>query len=359
MDAMVSPHLVPLAGLVLGVLFGFAVQRSDYCAMGAVSDILLMGDWRRMRSWLLAIAVAILGTQALMLIGAVDLDQTPYLQPGLAVAGAVAGGLLFGFGMTLTGGCISKNLVRLGGGNLRALVVIMVVAIAALATMAGPLVWLWHLFDALTIDPGRRFPRQDLPALLGLAAGLRMLLAAMIAAVLAWFCLREPTFRSSRALLLAGLTLGALVPLGWLATTWLADPWAPVPIASLGFVGPSASSLILLTTGGAPVLPFGVALIAGTILGGLVGAGTDGRLRLEGFADAHDLRRNLGGAAAMGVGGVLSGGCTVGQGLSGVSTLGLGSVVAVGAIVAGAVAGIRMLEAGSVRGALRALVAGG
>lgn len=355
MDAITSPHLLPLAGLVIGLVFGLAVQRSDWCAMGAVSDIVLIGDWRRMRSWLLAIATAILGTQALLLADAIELAGTAHLRPEIAWLGAIAGGLAFGFGMTRTGGCISKNLVRLGGGSLRALVVLAVVAVTALATLAGPLPWAGALLDGVgTVEPGLRFPRQDLPALVGLSDGVSAFLATGIAVGLAWFCLKDRRFRASRPLLVAGPILGLLVSLGWLATTALADPPGPMPTASLNFVEASVSTLALLTAGGVSMPPFGAALVGGTILGAFLGASRSGRLRLEGFVDVHDFRSNLGGAVLMGFGGTLAGGCTVGQGLTGISTLGPTSILAVAAIVLGAIAGVRTLEAGGLRGAFRA-----
>ncbi|MDX1540590.1 MAG: YeeE/YedE family protein [Geminicoccaceae bacterium] len=355
MDGIISPHLVSLAGLAIGLAFGFVVWRSDWCVMGAVSDIVLIGDWRRMRSWLLAIATAILGTQALVLAGVLAAAGSGGPASQASWIGGIVGGLAFGYGMTRTGGCISKNLVRLGGGSLRALVVLMVVAVTALATLTWPPLLL-EWIDAAD-RPAVEASQADLPALLGIGASGQALLAVLIAGGLAWFCLKDRRFRASRPLLLAGLTLGLLVPLSWLAAASQAGPDGLLALAALNFVGASMSTLGFLTAA-SPVLSFGVALFGGTILGALAGAGADGRLRLEGFAGAQDLRSNLGGATLMGVGGAIAGGCTVGQGLTGVSTLGLASVVAALAIVLGALAGVRTLEAGGLRGAFRALAGG-
>lgn len=334
-----SGHLLlPLAGLLLGLAFGAVVQRSDWCARGAIADIRLMGDWRRMRSWLLAIATATLLSQAMAAAGLLDLAGSAYASRGLPVAALLGGGLLFGFGMTLTGGCISKNLVRAGAGSLRALAVLLVVTATALPTLRAV----------------RGLADGGLPMHAPAADSLGVAIGLVAAGGLVVFCLKDRRFRASRPLLVAGFTLGALIPLGWLATTWL----SPGPAASLDYVAASAGSLDALLRGAAGAA-FGLPLLLGTMLGSLVVASRRGRIRVEGFADGRDARRNLFGAALMGGGGALAGGCTVGQALSGLSTLAPASVLASGSIVLGAVAGIRTLEHGGVRGAWHALRAGG
>lgn len=330
--------LFPLTGLVLGLVFGAVVQRSDFCAMGAVADIQLMGDGRRMRSWLLAIGTAIVGTQTLAAGGLLDLDHAIYATGRLTLAFVLGGGLLFGFGMTLTGGCISKNLVRAGAGSLRAAVVLLVVTGAALATSVGSLA-----VSAVSREDGARGVAGP-DGLLGPGAAL------LVGAGLIAFCLKDRRFRASRPLLAAGFALGLLVPLGWLASASLGSR----PLVSLDYV--LALQALVGGQGGATL--FGVALVVGTLLGSFAAAALAGRVRWESFADGRDIARNLIGASMMGAGGALAGGCTIGQGISGVSTLGLGSVVAFAGIVLGAMAGLRTLESGGVRGAFRAIAGG-
>jgi uncharacterized protein len=330
-----------LAGLVVGIAFGAIVQRTRFCTMGALADVLLLADGRRARAWLLAIAVALAGAQGLHLAGVIDL--APWRAPGppLTWGGVILGGLAFGFGMTLTGGCVSRNLVRAGTGDLRALVVLVVLAMVALAMASG----LHILLDDWLLPSAGRPPGAPLP---------EPLLALGAAAVLAWVCLKDRAFRRSRRDLLAGLAIGLLVTAGWLATALLAPR-----LGSLTFVVPLAQGLRAGAGVAPPSLGFALAACAGAVAGACAAALPARELRAQGFTGAEDLRRHLGGAVLMGAGGVLAGGCTVGQGIAGVATLAPASLLALAAIVLGGIAGIRYLEQGSLRGALRTLLSGG
>lgn len=343
-----------IAGTVLGLVLGATVQRTHFCTMGALSDFWLFGSRRRLKSWALAIAVAILGTQVLVSFGVLDFAGTSWRSPALPWLPLAVGGLMFGFGMVLAGGCVSRNLVRLGAGSLKALVVVLVTAASALATLVGVLAPLHGLLLGIgTFDLGSvGLAGQGTGDLLATAAPLASDTAASAAAgvagaaLLVW-CLADRSFRASRRDIVAGLVLGTLVPLGWLATGWLAhDPFEPPPLASLTFVGPTARTFQVVALGSTSA-PFGPALVAGTVLGAAVAALLGRSFRLEAFASAVDLGRHLVGAALMGAGGVMAMGCSIGQGISGVSTLALGSLLAAGAIVAGAFWALRWLETGS------------
>ncbi len=345
--------IVPFGGLAIGLVFGVTVQRSHFCSMGSISDAVLFGSFRRLRIWALAIAVALLGSQALHAAGLVDLGGTGYRQPGVFWLGALLGGLLFGFGMVLAGGCASRNLVRLGAGSLKAMMTLLVLGVAAYATTLGVLTPLHRGLRAVGIADVRSLGAADagLPALLagvtGWDAGLWAVVATLgIAALLLAFCLRDANFRRGGDLV-TGLVLGALVPAGWLVTSWLgADPFEPVPVESLTFVAPVAGSLHYLMTGAGERPNFGIALVAGTLIGALATALWRGQFRLEGFVALDDMVRHLVGGALMGCGGSLALGCTIGQGLTGVSTLSLGSWLALSAIVAGGWWGVKYLETG-------------
>jgi hypothetical protein len=337
-----------LGALAIGVAFGAVVQRGHFCTMGCVSDAVLFGSFRRARVWALALAVALLGSQALERLGLVDLGASLYRAPSLFWLGAVVGGLMFGFGMVLAGGCASRNLVRLGAGSLKALVTLLVMAVVARATLLGLLAPLHAGLRAVgTVELG---PDQGMPALLGAALGLDpvalgAVLALGVGGALLAFALRDPALRGSREDLATGLALGLLVPAGWLLTGWAAaDPLASSQPQSLTFVAPIGEVLLLATTGGTP--GFGSALVVGTVIGAAAVAGRRGQMRLETFAGRGDMVRHLAGGALMGGGGVLALGCTVGQGLTGAATLGLGSWLALGAILAGGWWGVRHLETG-------------
>ena len=348
-----SPHVVAaLAGLPIGAVFGAVVQRTNFCTMGAISDAMLFGDWRRLRAWLLAIAVAMAATQGLAAAGSIDLSESIYLSHRLLWAGAIVGGISFGIGMVLAAGCGSRNLVRLGSGDLRALFVVLVLGFSATMTLHGLTALLRvGLDDATAVDlAAHELDSQALPALI--AAGLGIEPGAWgapfglgLALAIALFCLLGSRFRRSPRDLSAGLMIGLLVAAGWWATGILAfDEFEPQPLVSLTFVAPIGNSLIYLMTFTGSRVSFGVATVAGVILGAFAMALLRGEFRLQGFADTADILRNLLGAALMGFGGVTALGCTIGQGITGLSTLGLGSFIAFAALVAGGVLGVHLLD---------------
>ena len=340
-------QLATLGGLAIGMLFGGVAQATAFCSRGAILDFVRSGDGNRLRAWLLAMAVAILSAQILLGFEVVDLRKAVYLTAPLNLAGLVMGGLMFGIGMMLAQGCAARNLVRLGGGNLRALVVVLVFSISAYAAMRG------------ILGPGRieleRLTRVNLSAagvpellagVLGTAAEqARWIVALGAAGALAVFCFANSAFRSSPRNIIAGLAIGLLVTAGWYLTGVLAqDEFNRMPPSSLTFVAPLGDSLqyVMLFTGMSA--NFGMAVVGGVILGAFLMALARRRFRIEGFGDQRDFIRQLGGAVLMGMGGVFAMGCTVGQGLTGLSTLSLGSVLAALSIGAGGFLGVRLFE---------------
>ncbi|MBM3567228.1 MAG: YeeE/YedE family protein [Alphaproteobacteria bacterium] len=357
--------VVGLGGLGIGLVFGAVAQRTNFCTMGGISDQLLMGDGRRLRTWLLATAVAVIGTQALASGGAVAIDKSIYLTANFGWAGAILGGLLFGFGMTQAGGCGSRTLVRLGAGNLKALVVALVLGLVAYMTLRGLIAPLRVQLEAATnLDlKALGLKTQHLGDMIGLGFGLaaetaRRAVAVVAAAGLLWFCFKDADFRSSPRDVFAGLVIGLCSVAGWTVTGILgADDFNPVPLVSVTLVAPVGEGLQYLMTFTGATISFGVAVAGGIVLGSFLAAISGGSFRLEGFADRADLLRHLGGGALMGLGGVLALGCTIGQGVTGMGTLAAGSLLALGSILAGGAIGVKYLEEGSLGGALRALAA--
>lgn len=342
-----------IGGFVIGVAFGWLAQATNYCLMGAVTDWRLGGDKGRLGAAALAAATAIVGAQALDGAGVVELSRSMYLTPRINWAGAIGGGLLFGAGMVFAGGCPSRALVRTGGGDVRALLALIVMAIAAYATLSG-------IFGMarVSLDQATAFDlaphgiaRQSLPELFGFSgsAGLaRWGTAGVIAALLAIFAARAMAGGSWLRNLIAGLGAGGIVTLGWALTGLASDEMAvqPVEPASLSFVRPVADAIDWIERATAIGLPgLGAASVFGMLIGSFAASAVSGSLRLQGFQDTGDLARHLFGAVAMGVGGIIAMGCTIGQGITGVSTLSAQSFLAVSAIVAGAVWGLRRLQA--------------
>lgn len=348
-------------GFALAFAFGAVGQRVSFCTMGAVSDAVNFGDWGRMRMWLLAIAVATIAANAIHLSGHVDLERSVYPVPRFTWLSYPLGGFLFGVGMTLAGGCGSRNLMRLGTGNLKALVVLLVLAVSAYMSMKGllavPRVAVVER-AALDIEGG-----QGLPNLLARASGaspvaMRWLATATLGAVLLAFVLKDQAFRRSRERLLGGAALGLIVAAGWYVTGYLGhlaeDPQTLEETfagtntrrpESLTFVGPLGYGLelLLLWTDSSLRATFGVAVIVGVFAGSAAWALATRAFRWEGFTTVADLRDHILGGVLMGWGGVLALGCSIGQGLTGVSTLALGSFLALAGILAGSAATMKVL----------------
>jgi hypothetical protein len=320
--------------------------------MGAVSDALAFNDWRRARSWLLAVGVAALGTEALRLSGRLDLFQSIYLAPRFQWAGALLGGSMMGFGMTLAGGCVSRNLVRLGAGDLRSLVVLIVLGMFAYMTLHGftavARVALERATDVRLDALGLN--SQGVPELtsawLGLAPTRARALVVLAAGVaLIGVCLLDARFRGSAQHVVAGIGVGLAVVAGWWISAVVGyDELEPTRPVSLSFTAPVGNAIVYLMTFTGSRLDFGIAVVGGTVAGAFIGARSEGAWRPLGFANLADLVRNLVGAALMGVGGVVALGCSIGQGITGLSTLALGSVLAAAAIVGGAIAGVGFLQ---------------
>jgi len=364
MEEIPTGLIVVIMGFGLGIVFGATAQRTNFCTMGAISDIVIMGKFNRFRAWMLATAVAIVGSQALHLTETVDLTRSIYLSANLGWFGAILGGLIFGFGMTLTGGCGNKTLIRLGAGSLKSLVVALVLGIFAYMTLRGLIGLARVEIEGLTnIDLKEMgLAYQGIPDLLALAglapATARFVATAVAVGGLIWFCFKSTEFRASRTDLIGGLIVGLLIPAAWYVTGVIGyDEFEPAPVAAFTFVNPVGESLQYLMTFTGSNISFGIAAVGGVIVGSFVSAKAAGEFRFESFSDVGDMLRHITGAALMGTGGIMALGCTIGQGVTGMSTLAVGSLIALFSIIFGGIIGIKYLEEGSFGGALSALFA--
>lgn len=338
-------------GLVIGLVFGFLVYRTNFCTMGSISDFMSFGDYRRFRAWVLAATVALTGTQLLAAAGLVALEKSMYLAPNLNWFGHIAGGLMFGFGMVFAGGCASRNLARVGGGDLRSLMTLIVMGLFAYMAIGGILGPLrsW-LEQATSIDlGGLKLGTQSLGDLAGrVVAKGHGLAAAAIGLVAVIYCFKDASFRGSPVHIIAGVGVGLCVVAGWALTGLAFDDMADKPTTpiSLTYVRPTADTIEWLQRFTAVRMPgFGVTTVLGAILGAFIAAKSMGRFQLSTFSNIGDTKRSLFGAALMGIGGVMALGCTVGQAITGISTLAIGSFLTFGAIVIGGILGMKKLEA--------------
>ncbi len=359
MDGLPVTSLVALLGFAGGMVLGGTARTMQFCTLGAIADAFLTTDHRRLRAWALAIATAILATQTLHMAGVIDIYQSIYLVPDFGWLGAILGGLLFGFGMALVGTCAYGSMVRLGGGDLKALVDFLVLGIVAYATLRG----LSGMGRVYVIEPTNAqlsgIGNQGIPDVLAwlLAADVdlvRALLVAAVVAALAVYCFKDPAFRRSWRDVAGGAIIGLLITFGWVATGVVgADPFEPAALASFTFVAPVGQALVYVMTFSGATINFGIASVGGVIVGAFLASRARRDFRLEAFDDEKEMLRHLAGAAMMGFGGVLALGCTIGQGVTGLSTLSLSAPLAVGSIFIGAYFGLKYLIEGSLRGVWR------
>lgn len=349
-----GPAGLAIGGFLIGLFFGAIVYRTNFCTMGSISDFMTFEDYRRFRSWILASTVALVGAQGLAMGGAVQLDQSMYLASNFNWLGHVVGGLMFGFGMVLAGGCASKNLARAGGGDLRAMVTLVVVGLVAYMAIGGILGPIRAALEQWTAVDLKRagLATQGLGAILGKLSGLSagradMVITLAIAAAAVLYCFKDAAFRTSPIHIAAGVGVGLSVVAGWALTGLAFDEMAAKPTQpiSLTYVRPTGDTIEWLQryTAG-PIPGFGVATVLGALAGAFLTALAMGRFKLTTYSDVGDTRRNLFGAVLMGIGGVMALGCTVGQAITGVSTLALGSFVTFAAIVIGGMQGMKYME---------------
>ena len=354
---------VQLLGAVfaVAVVLGAVTSKTNFCAMGAVSDWVNIGDTGRMRAWVFSMTVALAGVVALEATGAVNLSGEtfpPYRTANFAWIRYLLGGLMFGVGMTLASGCGNKTMVRIGGGNLKSLTVLVVAATCAYLMLWTPvfekafLPWI----SATSINlQSHGVANQELGTVIagmlgmGISKHLNLAVAAAVAAALLFFVFKSADFRDTPDHILGGATVGLAVVFGWWLTggaigrEWkeYADMATAVPsrvqVQSYTFISPMGDTVrYLLDPRNLSLVNFGVMALAGVILGSAIWSILAREFRVEWFAGWKDFGAHVLGGALMGTGGVLAMGCTIGQAVTGVSTLAVGSILAFLAIVIGA-----------------------
>ena len=337
------------AGFLLGCAFGVAARLGRFCllrglrqAVGQDSEV-APGQAPALQAFALALAVALIGSQALAWAGLVDLSQAQVARTQFSMAGVLLGGLLFGLGMVMARSCGARALVLLAGGNLRALITAVFLGLGAQISMTGALApvrqWLQGLMPATLAHSS--LPHYAQAA--GLSASTSFaLLAVLPALLLVAYALYRPALRRSAVQWISAVVIGALVAVGWWITATIeVDPFDPVKLSSLSFVGPIAESLLYLQLAVGRNLNLGPAIVAGVLVGAATAALLTRTAQWEGFDSPARLAASAGGGLLMGFGGVLAAGCSIGQGLTGLSSLAVASFPAVLGIVAGALLALR------------------
>ena len=343
--------------LAMGAVVGAVAQYTNFCSVGAIADVMLAKDWRRARSWIMAAAVALVGTQAFAAAGLANPQHSIYVYGGANALFAAVGGVLFGYGMAIAGGCLQRALVRIGGGSIKSLVTVLVMAATGVpVSYAMNASALWRATAWSRTVPSTL--HEIIADIFGLPwAQTTLAVISVVALALLVVCLVDRWFRQSRAHLWGGVVIGAVVAMAWL------NP-SPMPRGMNLLVDLIYSGLSIIPPyvgydlGGFTVSPVVYAalvalVLIGIVLGSFVVALMRRDLMLDRFMDRQDVQRHVIGGILMGLGGAMAYGCTFGQGLSGFSTLSITSFIAIAAMIAGCVWGIRALETGSAWRGLR------
>lgn len=338
-----SGVLAALVGLAGGLVLGLAARLGDFCTLGALESAVYGRDQTRMRLWGVVLATAILATQIGVLAGVIDLSASFYHSFQWNAMGSIVGGLVFGYGMALAGNCGFGALVRFGGGDMRSLVVVVVMGIFGFIALSGPL---GPLRVMLFPQPEATGP-QGIVHDLGLLGVPPMVVILAIAGGLLIWGLSHGGLRGRPRMIAWGVAAGLSVAWCFLGTSWLAaDTLGEVAVEGPSFTAPVGRTLIFLMTSTAGGITFSVGSVIGVMAGSFIGSLIRGLFRWEACEDPRELRRQVGGAALMGIGGVIAMGCSVGQGVTGFATLAWSGPVTLAAISLGAVIGLRQLIAG-------------
>ena len=336
MEDLSNIHIVSILGFCIALVFGFVGNKTHFCTMGAISDVLNIGSRGRLGAWFVGIGIAILGVQALRALGFISLGESMYLSTQFLYLSYVLGGFIFGIGMTLAAGCGQRNLIRVGGGNLKSLIVVLVLGITAYMTLRGVLALLRinYIYKANVelqdLGMNSQSVTQGVSALTGIPDGtiLQTIAALIVGVGLIVYSVRQEEFRTSIDNVLAGLTVGGCVVAAWFVTGYIGqDDFDPIAPQGLTFIGPTGNTISYLMTFTGAQINFGIAVTFGMILGSFIYAIVSGTFRIETFSNQSEMVGHLIGAVMMGFGGVLSFGCTIGQGVTGVSTMAIGSFI--------------------------------
>ncbi|MFW8594330.1 YeeE/YedE family protein [Cribrihabitans neustonicus] len=338
-----EPVIAALIGLGSGAVLGLAARLGRFCTLGAIEDAVYGGSLLRLRMWGFAIGVAILASFALAAGGLFDPAASFYLSEGWSLPGAVLGGLVFGYGMALAGSCGYGALARLGGGDMRAFVIVLVMGVAAYATLSGPLS---GLRVALFLPAGA--PQPGMAGWLSLASGLPAAACGAAAGLLiAGAAFWGRGLLLPRGAVLAGGAVGLAIAAGWGGTYWLSRAgFDALPVVSHSFSAPLGETLLYAMTSSGAAPSFGIGSVAGVLAGAFAGSLWKRQFRWEACEDPRELKRQILGAALMGWGAVTAAGCSVGQGISAFSVLSVGAPVTLAAIILGACLGLRQLIRG-------------
>ena len=342
LDLFSEPVLVALTGAFGGILLGLAARVGRFCTLGAIEDLFYGENTLRLRMWGIAIGVAVIGTFSLSATGLLNISETLYLSRVWNPLASVVGGLTFGYGMALAGNCGYGALARLGGGDLRSFLIVLVMGLSAYVTLGGPLSGL----RVSVFGPSEEITNTNtFPHLLSGITGLSMNAIGIATGVLILaLTLINRDLRNSISHVFWGAVAGVAIVSGWAGTQWVAsNGFDATPVLSHTFSAPIGETMLYVMTSSGNSISFGTGSVLGVLIGAFIGSFFQGHFRWEACDDPRELRRQILGAALMGIGAVVAIGCSVGQGLSAFSVLAFSAPLTLIFIMIGASIGLRQL----------------
>ena len=346
MEFLPETTIVALIGLGGGLILGLAARLGRFCTMGAIEDLLYAQSDLRMRMWGMAIGSAILGTFLLSQTGLLNIGQTFYFSVTWMPLASILGGLAFGYGMAMAGNCAFGSIARLGGGDMRAFVIVLVMGVSAYAVLSGPFAFL-RIYVFPHIEPTTEIP-QGIAHAIGYYTGISAnYVGIAIGAAIVAFMVSSAEFRAKPSSILWGALVGLAIVSGWAGTQWVANTgFEDLPVVSHSYSAPLGEAILYTMTASGRSLSFAVGSVVGVLVGSFLGSLIKGHFRWEACEDPRELRRQIFGAMLMGGGAVVALGCTIGQGITAFSVLAYSAPVTFAAIFAGAALGLRHLIAG-------------
>jgi len=345
-DTITDSAVVAIIGLIGGILLGLAARFGRFCTLGAIEDHAYGGSAVRLQMWGASIGFSIIFSFVLMAAGVFDPTQTFYLGLAWNPLASVIGGLMFGYGMALCGNCGYGALARLGGGDLRAFMIVIVMGISAYAVMSGPLAWVRvALFaTAPTSDSAATGFASNIAAMTGLSTSVT---GIIVGGLILFATLATAGFWRERKAIIWSAIVAVAISSGWLGTSYISNNgFDPIIIESHTFAAPVGDTILYAMNGSALNITFGIGSVIGVLIGAFIGSLIKGHFRWEACEDPRELRRQITGATIMGMGAVLALGCSVGQGITAFSVLAFSAPVTFIAIYIGARIGLRQLIEG-------------
>ncbi|MCF2904141.1 YeeE/YedE family protein [Octadecabacter sp. CECT 8868] len=345
LDAWGDGNVAALAGAFGGILLGLAARLGRFCTLGAIEDVVYGGSDLRIRMWVLAIGAAIVGSFGLIGLGLISAEQSFYLAQSWSPIATIVGGLVFGYGMAMAGNCGYGAVARLGGGDLRSFVIVVVMGISAYATLSGPGAAL--RIAVFPTQANADSPQGIAHLLSGLTNAPVSAIGILIGLLIIGIALWTPTLRSKPKEAFWSVIVAFAIVSAWASTSWIAENgFDGTSVVSHTFAAPVGETIFYIMTSSGQTLSFAIGSVAGVWVGAFIGSLIKGHFRWEACEDPRELRRQIIGAAMMGVGAVVALGCSIGQGLSAFSLLAFSAPLAFASIAAGCWIGLRHLIEG-------------